>query len=340
VAQVPPILAQLWRGEVVEAEFRGVLAVADSAGGLIGSAGDPGRVTYMRSSSKPFQAISVVVSGATERFELTAREIAVMAASHGGEPIHVEAVRSILAKIGLTEDALQCGVHPPAHKAAAEELVRRGEKPRAVHNNCAGKHAGMLALARHIGAPIDGYLSPEHPVQRRALQVISEMSDVPAAEVQLGVDGCGVPTFALPVRNIALMFARLAQPQAAPEHLREAARVVAQAMMANPEMIAETSGRWDTELMRAMPGGVVSKAGAEGLACCGIVERGIGIALKSTDGGGRANAAVTYAVLQRLGALSGQAAQALSEWGKPLIRNHRGDIVGRISVVEDAIPVP
>jgi L-asparaginase II len=336
VGDVPPVLAELWRGEVVEAELRGVFAVVSSDGEVVVRAGNIEHVTYLRSSSKPFQAMAVVASGAAQRFGLVQSEIAVICGSHSGEPTHVDAVRGILAKIGLDESALQCGVHPPMDSTSAQTLIRAGEQPRPIHNNCSGKHAGMLAFCRQIGAPIEGYLEPEHPVQRAALEVIADMSGVPAAGIRTGIDGCGVPTFALPVRAIALMFARLAVPDAAPPHLREACRAVAEAMVRHPEMVAGTKGRWDTDLMRAGGGDIVSKGGAEGVSCCGVRSRGVGIALKSVDGGGRGNEALVCSLLRRLGLLPDSQFAALRDWAQPVVTNNRGEVVGRITVLGEA----
>lgn len=200
------------RGALVECVHRGHLAVADASGRLVRAAGEPQYVTYARSSAKPLQAVPVVASGAADRFGLTAPELALLCASHSGEPMHVQAVLRMLAKIGEDESALRCGAHPPYHKPSAAAIRQAGAAPTPVHNNCSGKHTGMLALAKQLGAPTDGYMRPDHPVQQAMLRAVAAFAGVSPEDVVLGTDGCGVPVFGLPLASLAAAYARLGAP--------------------------------------------------------------------------------------------------------------------------------
>ena len=206
------------RGDLVETIQRGHVAVVDVRGHLIASSGDPEATSYMRSVAKPLQATMLVQSGAAERFGLTGPLLAICCASHQGEPSHVAAVREVLARVGVPESALQCGVHAPAYTPAAAALWRAGEEPGAVHNNCSGKHAGMLAAARALGAPLEGYLSLDHPVQQGILANVAALAGVPRERIVIGVDGCSVPVHGLPIRAMAYAYAHLADPTRAPAY--------------------------------------------------------------------------------------------------------------------------
>ncbi|TLS49935.1 asparaginase [Paenibacillus antri] len=321
-------LVSVTRGGLVECVHRGHVAVVDDGGRLLRSAGDPRHLTYARSSAKLLQAIPVVASGAVDRYGLDAREIALLCASHSGEEAHVEAVYRILGKLGIGEDALLCGAHPPYHKPSANALRRAGVSPKAVHNNCSGKHAGMLTLAKHLGATLHDYKSPDHPVQRAMLASYAAFAGVPAASVALGVDGCGVPVYGAPLSALALAYARLAAPTgAAPE--ADARRTVVEAVRAHPEMLAGTD-RYDTALIRVTNGRVVGKMGAEGVFAVAAPGEGLGLAVKIEDGAQRAlYPAVTEALLQ-LGWIDAAAGAELAEYHTPAIRNWGGDVVGAV----------
>jgi L-asparaginase II len=198
-ASCAAILVEVWRGPIIESLHRGHLIAVDGEGKTIAEIGDAETVSFIRSSGKPFQAIPLITSGAADRFGLTEKEIAIACGSHSGEPIHVEAAQSILQKIGLDASALKCGVHEPFSVEVARELVENQQPPNVLQNNCSGKHAGMLALAKHLGAPTETYDSPDNPIQQQILRTVSEFSDVPQAEVAIGIDGCGVPVFGLSV---------------------------------------------------------------------------------------------------------------------------------------------
>src|ERR1041385_5512188 len=205
-------LVEVKRGSITESRHRGHIAVVDPQGNLIASLGAPENVTYLRSSAKPFQALPLLITGAADRFDFTDREVALACGSHNGEPIHTELALSMLKKIGLGPEALHCGAHEPYGTQAALDLRTRGEQPSALHNNCSGKHAGMLAVAVHIGAPIANYESAENPVQKMIADVVSEFSGVPVPDMAIGVDGCAAPVFGITIKAMALAYARLVVP--------------------------------------------------------------------------------------------------------------------------------
>lgn len=290
-------LVSVRRGGLAESIHRGSAAVCDPAGELLDSFGDPESHVFLRSSAKPFQALPLVLSGAVDTFRLSDNELAVICASHNGEGGHLSAVRTVLRKAGLGEESLQSGAHPPLYGPAAERLVRNGEEPRPVHGNCSGKHAGMLALCFHEGWDLAGYRSPDHPAQRKVLAAISQVCGVKREEITVAGDNCGVPTFALPLEGLATGFARLATGERLHEELSKAAIRIRDAMRGNPYMVAGT-GRFDTELMERTQ--LVAKSGAEAVFACGSSD-GWGLALKISDGSGRAVRAAATATLARRG---------------------------------------
>jgi L-asparaginase II len=337
---VPEPLVEVTRGSLTESRHRGHIAVLDSANEVRAFLGVPETVTYLRSSAKPFQTLPLVSSGAADHFSLTPQEIAVACASHNGEPIHTETVASILRTIGLEASALKCGVHEPFSKEVTEALRERGERPNVLQNNCSGKHAGMLALALYLNAPVETYDQPDHPVQLMIGRTVAQFSGVPIEDIAVGTDGCGAPVFGITVRAMALMYARLVSPPTGfDERTREACRRIVKAMTEHPEMIgggSATEQRLDTEMMRAGRGRLISKIGAEGVYTVGVLPserwpRGLGLALKIEDGEDRrARPTVVIESLRQLGVLDGEAMNALAPYAKFAVRNHRGDQVGEV----------
>ena len=320
-----PVAVLVRRGDLVESVHRVAYAVADAGGTLLQHEGDVRRPVFPRSSVKPLQALPLVESGAAERFALSERELALACASHGGEPMHTEIVAAWLARIGLDPSALECGAHAPSHEATARQLIEQRRPPSPLHNNCSGKHAGMLTLALHLGAPTAGYIAPDHPVQLRISALLAAMSGASLAPP--AIDGCGVPTHAMPLAGLATAMARLTDPgPAAPGRAEACARVRA-AMAAHPLLVAG-SGRACSVIMAAAPG-VLVKTGAEGVYVAALPERRLGLALKVDDGAGRAAVVALVALLARLGALD-PAAPALADLAAPVLRNHAGRVVGRI----------
>ncbi len=329
------LLVEVWRGPLVESRHRGHLAAVDGSGETVAELGSPEVVTFVRSSGKPFQAIPVVAFGAADRFGFTEREIAIACGSHSGEPIHVETVRSILDKIGLDERALKCGVHEPFSAKVVRDLARNQQPPGVLQNNCSGKHAAMLALAKHLGAPIETYDQPANPVQQMIAEVFANFAGVPLEKIAIGIDGCGVPVFGISVHVMALMYARLVSPPPNFESsLRDACARVVKAMIDFPEMVGGTTDRLDTELIRAGAGRLISKIGAEGVYTVGVLPskkwpRGLGFALKVEDGDDhRARPPAVIEALKQLDVLSPDDLDTLSAYSPIPITNRRGERVG------------
>lgn len=327
----PELLVDVTRGDSVESVHRVAACAVDATGRVAFQAGDVEAPVYLRSSAKPFIAAAAIQAGVAERFGLEPREIAVMTASHVGEPFHVAAVESILRKIGLDASALQCGVHAPYDEAAAAALRRAGSEPTVLHNNCSGKHAGILALCLAIGADIATYLRVDSPAQQRILALCARVSDDDAKEWPLGVDGCGIPVYATGLRNAAMSFARLATMREVGDADARALEVVRDAMLAYPEYVAGT-GQFDTELMTVGGGNLLSKAGAEGVHCAGAVAEGYGFAAKVVDGASRARGPASLSALARLGLLDEVKAARLARFARPAVYNRAGVAVGEIAV--------
>ncbi len=338
IKKASEVLVEVRRGKTVESVHLGHLAVVDGDGETVCSLGEPTTVTFMRSAAKPFQAVSFVQSGAVERFDLTEREIAIACGSHNGEPLHTEAAASILKKINLTETDLRCGAHDPFNHQLARKMIARGEKPTQLHNNCSGKHAAMLAFAENLNASLEDYEAPEHPIQQRIFDTIKTFAGLPASAIGVGVDGCSAPNFAVSLRVMAQMYAKLVlPPHEFDTELREACRRVVAAMMSFPEMIGGSlTERLDTEIMRAARGQIVSKIGAEGVYCAGILpspkfKRGLGIALKIEDGNDRrARPVATLEILRQLGMLTIENSDVLQNYARLQIKNWRGEKVGEV----------
>jgi L-asparaginase II len=330
----PTVIAEITRGSIVESRHRGAIVAIGPEGRLIAATGNIDFVTYLRSSAKPHQAMAVITSGAAARFQFTERELALMAGSHSGESYHAECAGAILTKLGLEKSALHCGIHTPFSRAAAEALGKGGVTE--LHNNCSGKHAGMLAQALHGNYSLNDYYNLDHPVQRYIASVIAEFAGMDRSELITGIDGCSAATFAMSIRQMALIYARLVNPEGLRSELESAARKVVNAMIKFPEMVAADKGRIDTELMRALPGQLVAKAGAEGVYTIGLLPsarypQGLGIAIKIEDGDtSRARDAAIIGSLVQLGILSSEQGAKFSAQYLPPIKNHRGLIVGEI----------
>lgn len=314
------------RGAFVESRHRVNVAVADRDGRLRASSGDAEILIFARSTIKPMQALPLVEDGVADRFDFSDAELAVCCGSHNAEPQHVDLVRSMLRKIGADEDALACGAHAPLGKVAAAQLAGAGVQPGRIHNNCSGKHAGMLALARYHGWPLVGYHEMDHPVQQRMLTEVARWTAIPADEIPLALDGCGIITFGLPLAKLAGAFAAFA---AAARRAEAGPTRVVQAMVCNPEYVAG-SERLCTDLMRVADGRIFAKVGAEGVYCAGIPGAELGIAIKIDDGATRAAEPALIAVLRILGLLSDEEVAALETYADPVVINTRGEGVGTI----------
>lgn len=296
-----PVLVEVTRGDRVESTHRGAIAVCDADGRMRLAIGDVDAAVYPRSSLKPVQAIPLIESGAEAHYSLGSEEIALACASHSGELQHTTRVSAWQEKIGCSVADLACGPHRPMHEATANEMVARGEKWTALHNNCSGKHTGFMTVARALGAPVAGYERPDHPVQRLVERTFSELSGVPGP-LPYGIDGCTVPNFAVPLRALALAMARIADPDNLAPQRAEACRRIFSAMTAHPELVAGT-GRACTRLMRQSPA-VAVKTSAEGVYVAILPSLGLGAALKVDDGAGRAAETAIAALLIALGAIA------------------------------------
>ncbi len=331
------VLAKVYRGDVVESVHRGHLIAVDGDGNAVLSIGDADTFTFTRSAAKPFQAIPLITSGAADAFGFSEEEIALACASHSGESRHVRVAQLMIERLELTESHLRCGAHLPFFEKEAERMQRAGEYPTQFHNNCSGKHAGMLAVAKHIGADLSTYDQLENPVQQAILKAVSSVTEVPAGKIKTAIDGCGAPNFAMPLDAMARGFMNLVSPSDSLDpSLRSACERVAAAMKNFPDLIGG-SDRLDTMLMQAADGRIISKVGAEGVWLCGVfpsekLPTGLSIALKIEDGDDRRARPVTaVAVLKHLGLL---APDALPELSPMPIKNRRGDVIGSVKSLE------
>lgn len=333
----PPAFVHVLRGGLVESVHRGHLVAARPDGSLAASLGDAEFPTFLRSAAKPLQALPVLESGAADRYGIPPAELALLCGSVSGQDFHVAAVRSVLARAGLDESLLACGVHRPSHRPTAQRLDEAGTQPLPVHNNCAGKHAAMLVLCAHRAWDPKEYVRPDHPVQRWILETVAAMCALPPEAVGLGADGCGVPVFRVPLCNVARAYARLAAPEADPSVPAERAAAIRRLMgacSAHPEMVAGDD-RVCTEAMRAGPGRFFAKTGAEGSYGIALFGRGLGIVLKIEDGAARAVDPAAVEVLRQCGALGPEEVAALRRFHRPRVRNHRREEVGELVPVLD-----
>ena len=326
-------LVNLMRGAMTESIHTGDIAVVNAQGELLAWAGSPReKKSYWRSSAKPFQAIPVVESGAIASFGISENELSQMCASHAGEDVHIATVRGILQKIGLDESYLRCGSHLPTHMATQRRMIREEITPTEVHCNCSGKHSGMLALATEIGVDLATYTELSNPVQQLGLEAIAAFTGTPKEDINLAIDGCGVPVHGLSIYNMALAWARLVDPSGMASPRQEAAAQVRNAMMKYPYLVAG-EGRNCTILMEALPGRLVAKSGADAVYCVGLPEKGWGIALKIADGGSRAVGPAIVSVLQQLGVFTPEELAPLERIARVTLTNHRKEQVGELRPV-------
>ena len=327
-----PILVEVWRGPLVESRHRGAVAVADADGKLVLSLGDIEMPVFPRSAVKALQALALVETGAADRYGLSDEELALACASHSGEPAHVEGVARMLAKAGLDPSALACGAHWPASQAAAFALAKSGT-PSALHNNCSGKHAGFLCLACIMRVDHAGYWRPEHPVQQKVRSVLEDLSGTSLRPEQCAVDGCSVPTWAIPLKNLAHAFAKFGSGHGLAGERVDAATRLRAACAQNPWYVAGT-GRFCTEIMKLLGARAFVKTGAEGVYCGAMPELGLGVAIKCDDGAGRAAEAVMAAIIARFLPLQPAERASLARFLTPTLRNWNGIEVGVLKVTD------
>ena len=322
-----PILAEATRGNWVENRHRGAFVVVDAQGAIIASAGDIERPIFPRSAIKSMQAIALVTSGAIDKFHLRDEELALACASHLGEDIHVAGVTAFLDHIGLASADLECGAHAPTLPAARDKLRESGAKPSALHNNCSGKHSGMLAVAEALGVPTQHYVDRDHPVQREVRSGIEFVIGEPLSVDRCGTDGCSIPTWAAPLHAFARGFARMATGEGLPPDIAAAASRIFDAATSHPELVGGT-GSLDTEVMRAFKGRVMQKGGAEGVQCGAIRDKGWGYAIKVDDGNMAASHAMVTTLLLAIADPDEAQKAVLRKFALQIIRNVRGFDVG------------
>ena len=320
---------EVTRGTLVESRHRVHAAVVDAGGTVVASARDAGLVTHWRSCAKPFQVMPLLEDGGFDALGWGDDELALACGSHGGEPEHAALALAMLASIGREAGDLACGPHEPLAQRGQAALRETSARPTRLHNNCSGKHAAMLGRAHVAGWPSLGYERREHPVQQACRAEVSRWSDVAPDDIGLAVDGCGVVVFALPLRAMALAFARLGEASREQGSVPE--RIV-HAMQTRPFLVGGTD-RFDTALIEATEGRVLPKIGAEGVYSLALVNEGIGVALKAEDGAQRAQLLAVLHVLQLLGALPAALPAALQEFAQPVVRNTRGEVVGEVRSV-------
>ncbi len=339
------LLVEVTRGDRVESRHRGSIAVVSSSGELLSSYGDPDELTFIRSSAKPFQLAPFVAAGRFDAYDFPApvEALAIMAASHSGEDRHVRTVQALLREGGLTRDVLACGVHPPFDTETAQRLIRDGEPLTPLRHNCSGKHAAMALHAKSAGWPVETYWQADHPIQQLALEALASVSDLAPSDIVTATDGCGVVSFGIPIRSLALAFARLADPSAVQDTaMRGALQRIRDAMMAHPELVGGERRRLDTALMRAAPGRLVAKAGAEGVQGIallagsrgpGSVAAGLGLKIEDGDSTNRARNVASCDALRQLGVLDSATLERLAEYASPPILDPRGDQAGEVRPV-------
>jgi len=321
-----PVVIEVTRGPVVESRHEGIAAVVKADGTVVASWGDIDAAVMPRSAVKPIQAIPFVESGAVERFGLGNEHMALACASHNGEARHVDTVHSWLGKIGLGESDLECGAHPSRLVWRIEELARANAPLTNASNNCSGKHSGFLTTAVQHGEPTKGYIRYDHPVQQRVRGVLGELAGLDAERLPYGTDGCGIPTLAFPLRNLALAMATMADPSRLSAKRAEAIGRLRSAMNAEPFMVGGTN-RFCTRLNGELGSTIQAKGGAEGVYCCMLPTLGLGLAIKMWDGAGRASEVATATILDHLGLLPAPERDAIVH---PPLKNVVGLLVGEM----------
>jgi len=325
-----PVLVEVTRGPLLESRHRGAVAVCDADGKTALAVGDVSAPVFPRSAVKALQALPLIEQGAAERFGLNDEELALACASHSGEAAHIAGVERMLAKAGLAPADLRCGAHWPIAQAAAAAVARSGA-PSPLHNNCSGKHAGFLCVARALGVDPADYWRPEHPVQRLVRGVLEDFTGASLGEACCAIDGCSVPTWAVPLQNLSHGFAKFGTGHGLPAERARAAARLRHACTSAPWFVAGT-GRFCTDVMQLLGERVFVKTGAEGVYCAALPQQGVGIAVKCDDGASRAAQAIMAAVIARYLPLAASERAALQRFAEPSLRNWNGFDVGQIRV--------
>jgi L-asparaginase II len=322
-----PVLVESLRGEIVENRHRGSIAVCDARGRLIHSWGDSDALVYPRSSVKLVQALPLVESGAADHYQLGAKELALACSSHSAETFHTEAIAAWLARIDLDPESLECGAHAPLHEATAQAMLQQRHSPGRIHNNCSGKHTGMLTVCRFLGEQTRGYIAPDHPAQQRWFDAFGDMADIDLRRLPASRDGCGIPVIAVPLCALATAFARVAVPDELATARADAVERLANAIAAQPKMIAG-SDRLGSAIIALSGRRTLVKSGADGVYTAALQEQGLGVALKMDDGNGPAAEVALLALLGHLKGLHSDDLEALGERCRPPIVNTVGVVTG------------
>ena len=338
-------LIEVRRGSLTESRHTGSVVVMNDRGQTVFSWGDTARAVYPRSAVKAIQALALVESGAADHFAYSNEDLAMACASHSGEAMHADRAAAILARLGLSEETLECGAHWPMGEIAARTMAGAHLQPSALHNNCSGKHCGFLALAVHRGYAPAGYVNADHPVQVEVRKALEEMVGVSLGADVCGTDGCSIPTYAMPLAGVAMAFARFGTGHGlSPERGRACARIRA-ACAAAPQMVAGT-GRFCTDIMRLFGERVFVKTGAEGVFCGAFPQRGLGFALKIDDGATRASETAAAALMASFVTMSDRECAEFDRFRRPRLRNWRGIETGDITPARGfaqalaAVPLP
>jgi L-asparaginase II len=329
-----PIVVEVTRGSMVESVHRVIAAVTDASGKAVMAWGDIDRLVYGRSAIKPIQALPVLESGAADAFHLGEDEVTLCCASHSGEAMHVDRVNAWLGRLGLSAEDLECGPQIPTHEASAHAMLRAGTAPTRAHNNCSGKHSGMLTTAVHLGEPTKGYIRDEHPVQKRLRAVMQEMSGCDLSGVPTGYDGCGIPVFGVPLKGMATAMAQFADPSRLSPARAAATRRIVAACAKHPLLIGGT-GRFNSAVLAETGEACLLKSGAEGVFAGAVPGKGYGICLKTDDGNGRAASTAMAAILRHLGVIDDAMAKRLADRLVQPVHNWEGRLVGHVRPAPD-----
>lgn len=327
-----PVVATAWRGGAAESAHRGAWCLVDGSGHVLEQRGAIEHPFFARSSIKCLQVLPLLESGAADRFGMTDEEVALAVSSHNAEASHVAVARGLLGRLGLSEDDLGCGSQPPGDRAERLRLHESGNEPGRIHNNCSGKHAGFLALTRHLGADVGSYLDPGSPAQRVVRAAVADMTGCTEDALGLAIDGCSAPTYRTPLTALARAFARYTNPEGLPAERRRACERVVGAVRRNPVLLAGRQRRLCTALVQATEGALFPKIGAEAVYAIGVPGRDLGLAVKVDDGGLRGLHAVVVALLRRFDLITPSAAAALEAYAQRTLRNWAGQDVGRVEV--------
>lgn len=326
-----PILVEVYRNRVLESFHRGVICVVNAQNEVIFESGDIHQLCYPRSAMKLFQTIPFIVNGGMERFNFTLEELAVMCGSHNGESEHLRVVESILQKIGLTKEQLNCGPQYPTSRKDANALIQAGQKPHAIHNNCSGKHAGMLATCILMGWTTENYINPEHPLQQTIIEVCAGMYEYPKEKMITALDGCSAPIYSLPIYNQAIGYKNITANQHLPTPVQQACKLIVDAITQYPFMVAGT-GRYCSDMMKITAPTVIGKTGAEGIFCMTFTQQQLGVCIKIDDGKMQPQYNIAEALLEASGLFTTDQLKPLHKYKESELKNFNNLVTGEIKV--------